>query len=317
MIVLVTGATGFAGRWLSKELSRAGHHVVGTPSSTELDIGDGRAVYAFVSAHRPDAIVHLAGIASASQITEDAAAAVRTNVGGTVALTEAAAALRRRPALLIVSSAEVYRAPEGNGAIKEQDPIGPRQSYGLLKLAQETIALAAADRHRLPLAILRPFNHVGPGQRRMSAVASFAQRIVAVKSGESQELVVGNLDIERDIGDVRDHVVAYRLVLEALVDGRLGPRPATFNVATGVAVTLRSIVERMCELADVRPRITVLPALVRADDPPRLVGDSGAVREVTGWRPSIELERTLADILEDQVRASADRPRSSDHADLV
>lgn len=304
MKALVTGATGFAGRWLTRELTSAGHEVIGTPSSVELDIGDERAVREFVTSHRPDAIVHLAAIASGARIAEDPAAAVRTNIGGTISVTEAAGALDVRPALVMISSAEVYRPPAANGPpLTELDPVGSRHPYGLSKLAQETIALSAADRHRLPLAILRPFNHVGPGQRPASAVASFAQRIVAVRDGRADKVSVGNLDIERDIGDVRDHVVAYRLVLEALVEGRFGAGPVILNVATGVAVSLRSIVERMCGLAGIEPELRVMAELVRSDDPPRLVGDAGALRGATGWTPRIDLDQTLADVLQDQVGA--------------
>ncbi len=305
MKTLVTGATGFAGRWLTRELTAVGHDVIATPSSDELDIGDEPAVRRFVLTHHPDAIVHLAAVASGSRIAEDPSAAVRTSVGGTIAITEAAGALDTRPAMVIVSSAEVYRPPAVDGpALTEQDPIGSRHPYGLLKLAQEAIALAAAERHRLPLAILRPFNHVGPGQRPVSAVASFAQRIVAVRDGKASDLAVGNLDIERDIGDVRDHVVAYRLVLEALAEGRFGEGPITLNVATGVAVSLRSIVERLCRLAGVEPELRVMSELVRADDPPRLVGNAGALRGATGWTPRIDLDQTLADVLHDQVGAT-------------
>jgi GDP-4-dehydro-6-deoxy-D-mannose reductase len=147
------------------------------------------------------------------------------------------------------------------------------------------------------LIVARPFNHVGPGQRPVTAIASFARRVAAIRRGEATQLEVGNLDVERDIGDVRDYVVAYRLLLEAMHEGRLGRQPGIFNVSTGTGIRLRGVVDELCRLAGVEPTITVRGDLVRSDDPPRIVGDSTALRTATGWAPAFELRQTLTDIL--------------------
>ncbi|MGI8998784.1 MAG: GDP-mannose 4,6-dehydratase [Candidatus Limnocylindria bacterium] len=298
MKVLVTGATGFVGRWLTSELLAAGHEVTPAPSSTELDIADVRAVRSLVTIARPDVIAHLAAVAASADAIRDPGRAVRTNIGGTIAITEAARTTEPGPSLLIISSAEVYAAPaSGDPSLDEGAPLAPRHPYGMLKLAQEAVAITAAMRDDLSMVIVRPFNHVGPGQRSTTAVASFAERIAAIRRGDSRELTTGNLDVERDIGDVRDYVVAYRLILEALAEGRLGRPHAIFNLSTGAAVTLRWIVTELCRLAAVRPTIVTDPDLVRADDPPRIVGDAGRLRRTLGWRPRTELSTTLADIL--------------------
>lgn len=298
MRVLVTGASGFVGGWLTRELAAAGHEIVAAPPSRDLDIADVAAVQELVREAEPDVIAHLAAVASWGGAGLDPARATRTIIGGTVAVAAAAAGLDPRPGLLAVSSAEVYAAPaDGDPALTEAAPLVPRSNYGLLKLAQEAVAITAALRDDLPLVVARPFNHVGPGQPPVSATASFAQRVDAVRRGETNTLSVGNLDVERDIGDVRDVVVAYRLLLEALADGRLGRPSMVFNVATGHPVRLRWIVDELCRLASVEPEIRIDPQLVREGDPPRLAGDAGALRAATGWEPRIELRRTLTDML--------------------
>ena len=70
------------------------------------------------------------------------------------------------------------------------------------------------------------------------------------------------------------------------------------NVATGRADTIGSLIERLCALAGVTASVQVDPTLVRADDPPELRGDASLLTALTGWRPEIPLEQTLADVLE-------------------
>jgi GDP-4-dehydro-6-deoxy-D-mannose reductase len=298
MRVLVTGASGFVGRWLTHELRDAGHQVIPAPGSAELDIGDLAGVKRLVADAAPDVIAHLAAVTSGRTGSHDSERAVRTNIGGTVAITEASRAAHPRPGLLIVSSAAVYAVPSpADPPLDEHAAIGPRNEYGLLKLAQESVAIAAAVRDDLSMVVVRPFNHVGPDQPPTAVVASFVDRILAIRRGESDELAAGNIDVERDFGDVRDYAVAYRLIVEELAAGRLGRPPAVFNLATGRAVSLRSIIGELSRLASVDPKIVVDPELLRADDAPRFIGDATLLRRTIGWQPSIDLADTLAEML--------------------
>jgi GDP-4-dehydro-6-deoxy-D-mannose reductase len=293
-----TGATGFVGRWLTHELRRAGHQVMAAPSSAELDISDLAGVKTLVEETAPDVIAHLAAVISGRMGGHDSGRAVRTNIGGTIAITEAARSAHPPPGLLVLSSSAVYAVPSAaDPPLDEQAPLGPRNEYGLLKLAQESVAIAAAVRHDLPMVVVRPFNHVGPDQPPTAVVSSFVDQILAIRRGESDQLTAGNIDVERDFGDVRDYVVAYRLIMEQLVAGRLGRPPAVFNLATGRTVSLRAIIEELGRLASVKPKIVVDPGLLRADDAPRFIGDATLLRRTIGWQPRIDLADTLAEML--------------------
>ncbi len=109
----------------------------------------------------------------------------------------------------------------------------------------------------------------------------------------------GNVDVSRDLSDVRDVVRAYRLLLEAAVAGSLGVPPTIVNVASGRVVTVRWVIEQLCALAGVQPALEVDASLVRASDPVEIAGDSSLLTSLTGWRPTIPLEQTLADVLSD------------------
>jgi GDP-4-dehydro-6-deoxy-D-mannose reductase len=295
--IFVTGASGFVGRWLQRELAAAGHEVVAAPSPTELDITDQDGLVRWL-AGCPDAVVHLAGIAFAPDAGSNAAEAFRVNVGGTIAIFEALRGLGLRPPVLVTGSSDVYGIPQSADLpLSESAPVNPRQPYAMSKAAQEGVAVEAGVRWRFPIVVTRSFNHTGPGQRPVFVVPAMARRVVAVKFGKAAVIPAGNVHVRRDIGDVRDVVRAYRLLLEASADGRLGGDPIVVNVATGRAEMIASLIEQMCTIAGIQSPVELDPTLVRADDPPELRGDASLLTELTGWHPEIPLERTLTELL--------------------
>ncbi len=299
MRVYVTGAIGFVGGWLQRELTTAGHEVVAAPGPDELDIADRDELVRWFSGG-PDAVVHLAGMAFAPDARSDPAEAFRVNVGGTVAVFEALRQLGLRPPTLVTGSSEVYGNPRPQDLpLAESAPLAPRQAYAVSKAAQEGVAIEAGARWGFPVVVTRSFNHSGPGQRPVFVLPALARRVAEVKRGASTSLSAGNVDVRRDIGDVRDVVRAYRLLLEGLTEGTLGGVAVVVNVATGQAATIRSMIDRLCTLAGVSPELRIDPALVRKEDPPEIRGDATLLRRLTGWRPEIPLARTLADLLEE------------------
>jgi GDP-4-dehydro-6-deoxy-D-mannose reductase len=297
MRVLVTGASGFVGPWLDQELRGSGHQVVALPRATDLDIADQVAVRSAVAGADPAAIVHLAAMAFGPDATADPAEAIRVNVGGTLAVVEAVRLAAPDAALLVVGSSEVYAADPPNAPLRESSPLAPRGVYGLTKLAAESLALGAAAEHGLKIAVARAFNHTGPGQRPEFVVPALARRILAAREVRERTIRVGNVDVARDIGDVRDVVRAYRLLLEALADNRVPGEHRVYNVATGTATSIREVIERLSVLASWPVEIERDVALVRPNDPASIVGDAAALRSLTGWSPGFGLAQTLSDVL--------------------
>jgi GDP-4-dehydro-6-deoxy-D-mannose reductase len=295
--VFVTGAIGFVGGWLRRELETAGHEVVPAPGPDDLDITDQRGLRRWLSAG-PDAVVHLAGMAFAPDAGSDPEEAFRVNVGGTIALFEALRDLGSRPPVLVTGSSEVYGTPRPEDLpLREDAPLAPGQPYAISKAAQEGVAVEAAVRWGFPVVVTRSFNHSGPGQRPVFVLPAMARRVVAVRRGKSDAVMAGNVDVRRDIGDVRDTVRAYRLLVEGLATGRLGAGPLVINVATGTSVSVRALIERLCELAGIPAVIRVDPALVRPSDPPEIRGDSSLLHHLADWEPQVPMATTLSDLL--------------------
>jgi GDP-4-dehydro-6-deoxy-D-mannose reductase len=103
---------------------------------------------------------------------------------------------------------------------------------------------------------------------------------------------VGNLSAERDYTDVRDIVRAYWAAVEDATPGEV------YNICSGKAYRISSLVDMLVEMSRVKVRIEVDPSRLRPSDVPVLLGDSSKFRAATGWEPLIPFEKTMADLLD-------------------
>ncbi len=288
---LITGLAGFTGQYVARKLRAAGYRVTGTampgamPGArsgadiVHIDLTDRAAVARMVLQVQPDVVVHLAGIAVVAHA--DAEQFYRVNIGATRNLLEALAALARKPsAVLLASSANVY-GNAGAGMIDERTPAAPANDYAVSKLAMEHMARLWSD--KLPIVIVRPFNYTGVGQREHFLLPKIVNHF---RSG-ARLIELGNLAVARDFSDVRTVAQAYRRLLAAC------PAGETFNVCSGQAHTLGSVIETVAALAGYEIEVRVNPALVRADEVLVLIGSNDKLYQAIGRIAPIPLADTL------------------------
>jgi GDP-4-dehydro-6-deoxy-D-mannose reductase len=299
---LITGIHGFSGRHLARHLSQHGYTVYGVDlvSDTSLsgvkvfrgDIRNPGFVRQVVRETRPSYVFHLAALIAPSASLD---ALYDVNVRGTEVLLEALQETGLDSTILITGSSAVYGPVEqANLPIHETQPFRPLNSYAVSKIVQEMVAYTYHARYNMRVVRTRAFNLVGPGQSPSLACSAFARQIAHIEGGQSEPVVcVGNLTPRRDFVDVRDGVCAYRLVAEQGFPGQV------YNVCSGQAISIRTCLDELLNLAQVPVEVTQDPDRMRASDVPVSVGDGSLLQIQTGWHAAIPLKRSLVDLLDD------------------
>lgn len=299
-MILVTGATGFAGSHLLERLpspSRiiawarpGGHSPHARPNTTwrQVDLLNADAVAEAIQRAQPETIFHVAGAPHVGSSFDDPVPHLDVNALGTHHLLRAVEAHAPSARVVIVTSAMIY-APSPD-ARAEDSPLQPQSPYALSKLAQDRLAAIAAA-GGLNVVIARPFNHTGPRQDPSFALPGFAQQIARIEAGGGDRVMqVGNLDAERDLSDVRDVVDAYMTI------SAHGERGTPYNVCAGRTWRIGDLLEMLLSRARVPIRIAIDASRLRPIELPRLLGDHARLRGL-GWAPRIPVETTLDDVL--------------------
>jgi len=306
--ILITGATGFVGTHLLQALDRPDNRIFGTsfphePGPRELacesdlcrlDLRQGPGVSALVKEARPDWVFHLAAVSNVRHSWERRSETLETNLLGTQNLLEAIRTHAPGARVLFASSSNVYAdVPFSGQGLKETNEVRPISPYAFSKISGEMLCRFYTEVEGLDIVISRAFPHTGPGQGQDFVCSDWARQIVQIENGTQEpEIWVGNIDVFRDFCDVRDVVLAYIRLLET------GKKGEAYNVSSGTAVALGQILERLLSLSGALVEVRVDPEKLRKTDIVRLRGDNRKLREATGWKPAIPLERTLADLLD-------------------
>ena len=293
----VTGAGGFIGSHLVDLLLRTGW-VVGAcahrtlrheevSASWALDIGDVDALTEAMGTFCPDIVFHLAAVVD-TVTTASVTELYRVNTLGTAAVLEAVRRAAPASRVVFASSAFAYgRVAHGADCIGEGTPLMPRTPYGASKAAAETIVRQWSEQTGIETVVARGFQVSGPGHTGAYAVAEWAK---ALESGAS-EVRVGRLDVVRDYLDVRDAAAGY---LALGVEARPG---RTYNLASGVPVSMASLLDGLVAATGSGASVVQDPARMRAVDQPVFVADVRRIRQDTGWAPRIGAEEMLRDLV--------------------
>ena len=299
--LLVTGHTGFVGRAVRGVLQANPDH----PPWRLATLPDGfdvrsPALAGHISDLRPDAVLHLGGLTSVAESFRDPVRFFDVNFNGTWNLLKALRSASFSGRLLYVSSGDCYGAVDADDLpIRETHPMRPRSPYAVSKVAAESLCYQWTQTEGLDIVVSRSFNHLGPGQDTRFAVPWLAKQITMMRKGAApHRIVAGDLEVTRDMTDVRDVVSAYLSLIER---GRTGE---VYNVGSGRETRLSDVLHELLSLAGVTAEVVTDPARVRIHEQRRAVADVRKIANDTGWSARIPLSRTLGDMLEEWTQRS-------------
>lgn len=292
--VFVTGGMGFVGSWLSSSLERDGRCATFL-APADMDVRDSNAIRAAVRDAAPDYVVHLAAQSFVGDATQNPRATYDINFLGTLNLLDALAAEGFRGRMLYVGSADTYgRVGENDLPVVESHPLRPRNPYAVSKVAAEALCYQWSQTAAFEIVMVRPFNHIGPGQTDKFVVSDFAKQVMEIKLGMREPVMsVGDIDVTRDFTDVRDVAAAYGLLLEHGQNGEI------YNVCSGEERRVSDILQQLMDIAGIRASITQEPHRMRRAEQRRMCGSYAKLNAMAGWSPSIPLTDSLRAIVLD------------------
>jgi GDP-4-dehydro-6-deoxy-D-mannose reductase len=298
--ILVTGSSGFVGHHLVHELTRRSHDV----SSLAYDGAAPEGIRELIKQHficdlsdpsqvaglpldSLDAIINLAGLANVGASFDQPDLYKKVNVEVLTNLGKQLLAIGSKTRVLAISTGVVYD-PEQPMPLTEQSRLTVAGSpYAQSKILMEQAAEDLRTKG-LDCVVVRPFNHIGPGQLPGFLIPDLYQKVTSGKV-----VKVGNLNTRRDYTDVRDIVKAYADLVETA-----SLKHSIYNVCHGQSYSGREILDIMLRATGVSDaQIEVDQSLIRANDPAELVGSCDRLQAETGWQPSIAIEQSIADFV--------------------
>ena len=317
MRALITGAGGFVGGWLARELLRRGWEVTAAAQERPADpahapgarwvcgdVRDAAHLAAALDAARPDVDYHLAGVTYVPDAASDPGVAMEVNA---VAAARLLALVRERrragtldPVVLVTGSAEQYgRHDAADLPLTERAEQRPHGVYAATKVAQEALALASFRADGVRAIATRSFNHSGRGQNPRFLLPALVSRAIALRDAApggaapgARRLRMGNQSPVRDYLHVSDVVAAYIALADRGTPGE------AYNVASGVGTTAGEIARRVLERLGLDLPVETDPAFARPADVPALVGDPTKLRTATGWAPRLSVDDLLDDLIQ-------------------
>lgn len=310
MRVLITGISGFAGshlaelaldkeakvfgtiRWRSRRENI--EHLEDKIELIDCDLKDSSSVRNCLLRSKPDFIFHLAAQSFVPTSWHAPAETLLTNIIGQVNIFEALRDLKMSPRIQLACSSEEYGMVYDNEIpIKETNPLRPLSPYAVSKVTQDMLGYQYFMSYGMEIVRTRAFNHTGPRRGYVFVTSNFAKQIAEIEKGKKEPVIyTGNLEAKRDFSDVRDVVRAYWLSLEK------GEAGEVYNIGSGRAITIKEMLDMLLSKSKVKVTMKQDPARMRPSDVELLVGDYTKIKEKTGWKPEIPLEKTLEDLLD-------------------
>jgi GDPmannose 4,6-dehydratase len=318
---VITGITGQDGAYLAKLLLKKGYSVTGVvrrsshsgvddhrlrwlgiDKSVELrdgDLADLSSLIRILQAARPDEVYNLGAqsfVHSSWQqpiLTANITAVAVTNV------LEAVRTVKPDARFYQASSSEMFGRIQQEKQ-SETTPFYPRSPYGVAKLYGHWITVNYRESFGIHASSGILFNHESPLRGTEFVTRKVTDGVARIKLGLAEHLRLGNIDARRDWGHAADYVHAMWLMLQQ-------EKPDDYVIATGHTTAVRDMCRMAFEHAGLtmEDHLVIEPSLYRPAEVDVLLGDASKARRVLGWKPQIDLETMIREMVDADLKRLA------------
>ena len=310
---LITGLAGQDGSYLAEHLLGEGYKVHGlvrrnsvpehqesrvdhlgsTVTAHYSDLLDRGSFTRLMDLIQPDEIYNLGAQSHVRISFEVPDFTAQTNALGPLGLLETLRGLGSTARFYQASSSEMFGdSVDTDQYQRETTPMHPVSPYGCSKLFGYHITRNYRKSYQMFAANGILFNHESPRRGSNFVTSKIVKTAVEIKLGRKTELVLGNLDSQRDWGHSKDYVRAMHMILNHSV-------PDDFVIATGETRSVRDLLSLVFENLDLNYLDFVRQdsRYLRPEELPYLRGDATKAREILGWKPKISFEELVQEMI--------------------
>jgi GDPmannose 4,6-dehydratase len=176
----------------------------------------------------------------------------------------------------------------------------PRSPYGVSKVFGHYMTINYRESYGMHASSGILFNHESPRRGPEFVTRKISQGVARIKLGLQDELVLGNLDVQRDWGFAGDYVEAMWLMLQQ-------PEGGDYVIATGQTHSVRDFVEAAFAhvgIEDWSRHVRQDPRFMRPAEVDLVVGDASLAREVLGWKPTVSFRELVEMMVDSDLEAT-------------
>jgi|TARA_R110000824_G_scaffold15247_3_gene64271 GDP-mannose 4,6-dehydratase len=260
------------------------------------DLNDFASLVSVVNNSKPDYIFHLAAQSYPKTSFDSPLETLKTNIIGTCSILEVIRLSSYNPIIHICASSEVFgRVSKDELPIHEDVRFHPASPYAISKVGTDLIGRFYAEAYDMCVMTTRMFTHTGPRRGDVFAESTFAKQIAMAEAGIIEPVIkVGNLNSMRTWADVRDAVKAYYMLVT------VDPTPgAYYNIGGSYSCTIGEMLDYLISKSTCENlRVETESQRLRPIDADLQIPDTSKFTRHTGWKPEIEFETTMNDLLD-------------------
>ncbi|HLF27852.1 MAG TPA: GDP-mannose 4,6-dehydratase [Anaerolineae bacterium] len=328
-VALVTGLTGQDGSYLAEFLLEKGYDVVGMVRRTSIinldrvehiqdritlvqgDLLDEASLIGILREFKPNEVYNLAAMSFVPTSWQQPVLTGEATALGVTRLLDAIRVVDPAIRFYQASSSEMFgkvqEVPQ-----TERTPFYPRSPYGVAKVYGHWITVNYRESYGLHATSGILFNHGSPRRGLEFVERKISHGVALIKLGRLDQLHLGNLDSQRDLGFAGDYVRAMWLMVQQ-------DKPDDYVIATGETHSIRE----MCEVAfkvvglSYEDHVVSDPRFYRPAEVDLLVGDPSKAGQALGWEPVVGFTDLMAMMVEADLKAMTDGKHFPDLTEIT